>query len=504
MNKINAIVSSTIKVTLITFFIKFLGIIKQSILASYCGANENTDIFFIATGILINLCGVIFSAISISLLTIHTERLIEKGRKSANELINAVLRVFIPISVILMCAFGLWSNFFAKIFAPSYNYEQLAVLSKYIKVMSVAFVPWCYYLTINVVLETDKEFIPGKGQGFFQNVLLIFSAVFLFEKYGIDSLVYAFLFSGVLECILVTFCARKRFKLLLGKIDERIAIARLIDVAVPLILGSSIYEINDIVDKQISTTLGAGNASYLNYGASINEIVTGVIIASVSTVLFSHFATWIAENEVEKVEASLERTLEYLTILILPIAMMCFITGDQIVEILYGRGNFGQKEIFETYRVVIGYSMGFVFQATRVNLVKVFYAFQDTKTPMINGIISVGINIIFSFLLSAFWGIMGVALATSIAMLMATVLLMKKIKRYLPAFSLTNVLVECKKGLLSAFVAMIFVIVVRRILCFNIFVDFAIEGTICAITYVVLLNTLKSNAVATVLDIMRK
>lgn len=41
------------------------------------------------------------------------------------------------------------------------------------------------------------------------------------------------------------------------------------------------------------------------------------------------------------------------------------------------------------YGVVIGYAIGFVFQAARSNLVKVYYAFQDSKTPMINGMLAI-------------------------------------------------------------------------------------------------------------------
>lgn len=497
------VIFSTIEVTIITLLIKFLGIIKQSVLAACCGANEKTDIFFIATGILVNLCVVVFSAISISLLTIHTQRLVTEGRESANKLINAVLRIAIPVSIIMSLLFFFGAPFFAKIFAPSYNQEQLQILSRYVRIMSVSFVLWCYYLTLNVVLETDKEFLPGKCQGLFQNVLLIFAAVLLYKRFGISSLIYSFLISGVLECALVTWCVRDRFKFIFGYIDEKEALSKLFEVSVPLILGSSIYEINDIVDKQISTGLGAGNASFLNYGATINEIVTGVIVTSVSTVLFSHFATWIAEKKVDKVEKSLEKTIEFLTVLIFPILVICLVAGDQIVEILYGRGSFGQKEIVATYGVVVGYALGFIFQAARANIVKVYYAFQDSKTPMINGLISVSINITLSVILSKYIGIMGVALATSIAMLIVTALLLKNIRRYLPEFSINKIIPECQKGIISAIVSFFALIGIKNSVNINLYIDFIVEVIVCGGVYLLIMVTLKSKSVHTAVSIFR-
>ena len=49
MAKEKKILLSTLQVTLITLFAKFLGLVKQSVLAASCGATMETDAFFIAT-----------------------------------------------------------------------------------------------------------------------------------------------------------------------------------------------------------------------------------------------------------------------------------------------------------------------------------------------------------------------------------------------------------------------------------------------------------------------
>lgn len=500
MGKQNSILKSTISVTFITFTIKFLGLIKQSVLAAVCGANAETDAFFVGSGVLVSLCVVIFSAISISLLSIHTETLLKNGRKEANDLINGVLRVFIPISLGITIIFYLFSTQIGKILAPSYEGEQLLLLSHYIQVMSSAFILWCYFLTINVVLETDKVFLPGKMQGLFQNIFLIIAALLLYPKYGIKVLLYAFLLSGLAQCVLVTWCARRQFRFVFHRIKARPQIKKPVSLSIPLIIGSAIYEINDIVDKQISTGLGSGNVSYLTYGATVNEIVTGVIVASVSTVLFAHFATWIAEGETKKVESSLENVIEYLTVLIMPIMAMCISAGDQIVQILYGRGSFGKTDIQMTYTVVIGYAIGFAFQAARANAVKVFYAFKDTKRPMINGAISVAINIVLSILLSKIIGVGGIAVATSIAMLVVTFLLFKDIKIYLPGFSLRRCASECVKAAMAGFVVTVAVLLVHRLINVNLYIAFLIEGLLCVSCYAFLMYLLKSKCLAGIIN----
>ena len=493
MAKEKKILLSTLQVTLITLFVKFLGLVKQSILAAFCGATMETDAFFIATGTMVNLSTVIFSAISISLLTIHTNVLINDGRKKSNELINAVLIFFIPVAFGLTLIVYFGSSAVARVLAPAYQGEELRLLSEYIKTMSISFVLWCYFLTINVVLETDKQFIQGKGQGFFQNLFLILGALILYPRYGMKALVYAFLLSGLAQCILVTWCARNRFKVVITRKNTNKYVCSLIKVTFPLLLGNAMYEVNTIVDGQVATSLGAGGASILNYGATINDMVVGVIVASVSTVLFSHFSTWIAKNEIREVEINLKRVLEILSLLLFPVMVMCIVAGDIIVELFYGRGNFGEKEIGMTYGVVAGYAVGFLFQAARSNLVKVYYAFQDSKTPMINGVLAIVLNVMLSITFSKLIGVAGVALATSISMLFVTVLLLVGVKKYLPSFTLKKSCKELFKGALAAYITAIGAFGLKNILLMGTIATFLIIAFFVVSIYVMFLFLFKSD-----------
>ena len=182
-----SILSSTMAVSVLAIFIKLLGLIKQSVFAAYCGATEETDMFFIVSGVLVSLCSVIFSAISVSLLTIHTDTLIHEGRESSNNLINKVLRCFLPASFLITLFFIIAAPLVARFLAPTYTPEKITIMAKYIRMLSIVFVLWCYFLTINVVLETDKRFLPGRCQGLFQNIFLIVSAVFAISPQSLFS-----------------------------------------------------------------------------------------------------------------------------------------------------------------------------------------------------------------------------------------------------------------------------------------------------------------------------
>lgn len=484
--KQNSIVKSTLIVSSALVIIKILGVLKQSLIAAFYGANDQTDAYFVATGLIVGLCSVIFSAISISLLSMHSNRLIKVGRKSSNNLINAVLRVFIPISIGITLLFYFGSPFFAKLIAPSYTGDHLKLLAHYISIMSPMFIFTCYYLIINVVLETDKLFLPGKGQNFFQNIFICIAAVVGSKTLGMQALIYAFLLAGVVQCIQITISARSRFHFVRHVQTENQAVKKLLELSFPLLIGNAIYEINDIVDKQVSTSLGHGNVSYLSFGGSINEIVTTLLISSVSTVLFSHYATWVAEKNYQRVGDNFKHSIEALVAIIMPIMVICFVCGTDIVEILYGRGNFGKTEILSTASVVYGYACGFLFQATRANLVRVYYAFQNTKTPMINGAISVAVNVSLSYLLSRFIGVGGVALATSLSMLLVSALLFPGLKKFIPGFSMRSTIPQIIKSILCAALVFIVAFLAKKFIHTNVYITFIVVGLIVVALYSVL------------------
>lgn len=430
----------------------------------------------------------------------HTDRLLKEGREASNNLINAVLKTFIPIAFVITIVFILFSDKISQILAPSYEGAQLLNLSAYIRIMAVVFVFSCYYLIINVVLETDKRFLPGKGQAFFQNLFVVISALLFYSRMGISSLLWAFVLAGFIQCIQISWNARNCFKFKMKTSDETESIKMLISLAGPLLVGNAIYEINDIVDKQISSGLGHGGVSVLSYGASINEIVTSLIVTSLSTVLFSHYATWIAEGKIEKVGKNLQQSLECLLVIIMPIMVMCFVAGDLIVGVLYGRGSFSADAISRTNGVVIGYAAGFFFQAARATIVKVYYAFQDTKTPMINGAISVGVNVVLSFTLSKFLGVSGIALATSISMFAVTMLLLPGVKKYTPSFSLKSSITDGLKILLASGIVWFTAPVIKAVIHGNIYLQFVIMGVYIVFSYGALIMLLRVKCISRIAE----
>jgi len=82
-----------------------------------------------------------------------------------------------------------------------------------------------------------------------------------------------------------------------------------------------------------------------------------------------------------------------------------------------------------TASALMFYSLGMVFYGYRDVLNKTFYSLQNTKTPMLNGVLTVLCNIVLNLILVRFMQHNGLALATSLSAMIMTFLLFINLRK---------------------------------------------------------------------------
>ena len=135
------------------------------------------------------------------------------------------------------------------------------------------------------------------------------------------------------------------------------------------------------------------------------------------------------EHKQDELKKMLNEALESMAFMLIPIMLGCIVLGTGIVRALYGRGAFDEEAIRLTGTALSFYGFGIVGYGFREILSRVFYAYHDTKTPMINSMIGMLLNIILNLTLSRTFGIGGLALATSMSSIVTAILLYVHLKK---------------------------------------------------------------------------
>ena len=433
INKNNTIAGGVLLVTLVTLFVKVLGFIKQMVIAYVYGASSSTDVFFISSEFITNIASAIFSALSVMLIPIY----LNKPKDERNKLLSDIVWSFLFISIIIVIIGELFADPLATLLRGGSSNIDNNELAYYLRVLIPTLLITCIVFIYKSVLDAEKVFVPGRLLGAIQSVTIIAFSLTLSSYFGVKALLFAFCLATVLEWLLLSFYVKgdyRKQKPILFSDNFKVLFKQML----PLCIGSTIADISVIIDKIIAANLGAGVASSLAYGQTLKQFVSASIIMTCISVVFVYLSETIANKDKEKTIYLINKTVSVNALILIPVSIVSFVCSSDIVQILFERGAFSHDDTVVVSSILRGYSIGFVFLAGRAIFSRVCYAFQDTISPMINGIIAICFNIVLSIVLSRFLGALGITIATSLAYLVSSILLYFSVKKKLPEYSISH------------------------------------------------------------------
>ncbi|GAB1455799.1 murein biosynthesis integral membrane protein MurJ [Spirochaetota bacterium] len=221
-----------------------------------------------------------------------------------------------------------------------------------------------------------------------------------------------------------------RFRLVrLSKAFGNPGMRRVLSLIAPTILGMAAYEVNGLVSTSLASQAGTGVVTALSFSLRLQELVLGVFVVSVGTVLLPELSGLAARSEWQQYKMRLIRALEVIALITVPVAVFSICERVDIVSLLFKTQEFSDASVAMTAGAFFFHMIGLPFIGANRILAPAFYARSDTRTPAWAGIIAVCVNITAAILLKPSMGGSGIALALSIASAVNTVVLFTMLVR---------------------------------------------------------------------------
>ena len=265
-------------------------------------------------------------------------------------------------------------------------------------------------------------------------------------------------------------------------------------LSIPIILGTSLEQINILIDRTVASSLGAGAISILNYSGKLNGAILSLSIVAVLNILFPKFSSLVSENNIDELKEQVKYIINMIFIFAFPIMFGIITLNQEATLFIFGRGNLDENAILSIARSLSFYSLCFVALCIRDLSTKIFYSFKNSKTPVINSSIGIILNIILNLILSRYLGVSGIALATSISTIFISVLLFYNLKRYNIYLDKSNFILLFKVILASLFMIFIIYISKRYLSLFGNF-NIVIYIINALISYILMIFILKVNEI---------
>ncbi len=440
---------------IITLLSKILGLVRETTLAYFFPTNSAVANAFLVSQVLpVTIISLFAAGIYTSFIPIYNRIVKKEGREQGDIFTSNINNIMVIIILVFIVILEIFAPFVVKIFAPGFTGYTRILTIRFMRLMFISMIVSIMACVFRGYLNANNHFLVQNLQGFIMNFFIILALV-ISNTYNNDLIVgIGLLLGNIIQYVpFAIMTKRKKFKYhkVLDFFDENVKMIFLLSI--PIVFGVAVNQINVMVDKSIASTVAKNGIPILNYASRLIEFVSGIVIANISIIVYPELSKSYIDNDMNKMKEGVVKAMSMICFFVFPATIGLMILSAPVTKLLFFRGAFTLNDVSLTSTCMFFYAIGLIGLATRDIISKTFYAMNDTKTPTVNSTIMVIINIIGNIVLSRIFGIVGLAMATTIASLIGAYTITRRLRRKIGSFkNLKNLFVDIFKMLLSSII----------------------------------------------------
>ena len=433
-----------------TFISRIFGYLRDAVVFIVFGANAGTDAFFVAFRIP-NFLRRLFAegAFSQAFVPVMSEHL-HQSEQDFQRLINHVTGLLALILIIVTIVGIIFSPWLIYLFAPGFNDPlQHAHASDMLKITF----PYLLFISLTAlagsILNIRQRFAVPAVTPVLLNLSLISAAIWLSPKMHnpVEALAWGVFIAGVAQLMLqIPFLIQARGLPIPKLSGASEGVNKIIKLMLPAIFGSSIVQINLIINTIIASYLNEGSISWLYISDRFVELPLAIFGIAIGTVILPMLSKQYVAAQMDRFDQTLQWGIRLALLISIPATLGLIVLASPILTTLVQYREFTAFDTQMASMSLIAYAIGlpaFIFIKI---LAPGFFARQDTKTPVKIGVVAILVSLTFNLIFIWLWRTFdwmgahtGLALATSISAYVNATLLFVLLKRQ-------QVIVKLKQG----------------------------------------------------------
>lgn len=440
---------TTLLVTFVIILSKVTGFLRDMIMAKYFGTGIANDAYVSAYSLFYLPVLLFSSCISATLIPLFMQEKQQNGLDRANHFASNSLNLFAVAALAVSALMYALAGPLVHIIYPGFDAEKTLLTVQLTRIMMLGLCFNVASLVLTSLLNAADKFMAAQLTGFPLNFSVMFAAIVLSGKYGVQAVAWGVFVSCILQVVIQVPFMRGWFKYYptLDYKDKRFR--RLLILAGPALLSMGISELNHMIDHALASTLNSGDISAMSYAYRLVQFLQGVALLPLTTIMFSRMSRMVAQNNERGVLDMLRHCVLVIALVLLPVVAIAVILSTDVIKFAYMRGAFNMDSVRVTAGVLIFYVIGVPFFGMRDFLNRLFHSLQDTKTPFRVACLVVATNITLNLILKNIMGANGLALATSIAGFVGTIVMFFLLRKQFKHLGFMGILVDLIKGFIA-------------------------------------------------------
>jgi len=429
-------------VSAMTLLSRVLGFVRDQVFAILLGAGPMTDAFFVAFKIP-NFLRRLFAegAFAQSFVPVFTEYKEKYERRELRELAASVSGTLGLLLLILSILGSMCAPWLVSLFAPGFEeHDPRRQLTT--DMLRITF-PYLFFISLVAyaggVLNSFHRFAVPAFTPVLLNISLITAALWgtQFFSPSVVALAWGVFAAGALQLLFQLPTLHRLGLLVLPRWGwQHSGVKKIRELMLPAIFGSSVAQINLLLDTIIASFLVAGSVSWLYYADRLVEFPLGVFGIAIATVILPRLSAIHAQDNRQGFQHTMDWAVRLGVVIALPCSAGLLLLSTPMLATLFGYGEFSANDVTMSSWSLKAYALalpGFI-------LVKIlapgFFARQNTKTPVRIGVIAMVCNMGYNIVLVGSMVLLalpaahtGLALATALSANQQAFMLLRQLGR---------------------------------------------------------------------------
>ena len=429
------VLRSSVIYSFFTSISRIFGFLRDILIANFLGTGVIADIFFVAFR-LPNTFRRIFSegALNSAFVPIYTKLIKNNLKRESKKFAGSIFLIFFATSSLLVLIIEIFMPFFITILAPGFTNDN----DKFTELVKVSRIVFPFLILISIssiissILNSHSKFALSAALPVILNITLIIALVIaayitadflLFLSWGV-------IIAGLIQIIFLTIALiRKKIYFIFSLKIYSNYIKRFIKLFTVSFFSSGLLQINILIGTIIAS-YESGAISYLYFADRIYQLPLALIGIAIGTAMLPSISSKIKSDSVEIIHKSIEQTLMYSLLFAVPASVGVYALSEQIIDVLFERGEFDDTSTLYTSNALKFYSLGLVAFIFMKIYTQIFFAHENARPTFYIAVTNLVINTILSIVLFFYVGFIGIPIATSVSAWISILLMNYYLKKY--------------------------------------------------------------------------
>ncbi len=427
------VATSTIIVMAGILLSRLLGFLREWTVAAEVGANAATSAYYAAFRLPDFLNYLVAGAsLSVTFIPVFTKYVAEDREDEGWRVFSIVVTFMSVLLFALVGAGEIFAPQLARVIAPGFNPQEAERMIFLTRLMLPA--QFCFILgsILSAVQYAKGQFtIPSVGPVIY-NTMIILGGLLLASRIGMTGFAVGVLTGSIVGVFLLQIYGAYRVgarftpNLNLGHPGFKMFLR----LAIPIMLALGLPFMDNIIIVRFASSFAAtASITWLNQAKTLMQVPLGVVGQAVGVASFPFLSQLYSEGKFDELNRLLNSTLKGIIVLLVPISAFTMAESAPLVRLAFPHTRMHGSDLDAIAATLVFFSLGMFAWGAQNILARGFYATRSTLWPAI-----VGTGLTFASL-PVYWELsrrlqhIGLALASSIAMMIYSVILFYLLNR---------------------------------------------------------------------------